>query len=67
MLHGVATGAGALLGAGLFPRLAQASDKPIIQTPGSPKRVIFFLQNHGFDPLTCIPKDLNKESCALDG
>ena len=66
MLHGVATGAGALLGAGLFPGLAQASDKPIIQTAGSPKRVIFFLQNHGFDPLTCIPEGL-KESCALDG
>ena len=66
MLHGVSTGAGALLGAGLFPGLAQASDKPIIQTAGSPKRVIFFLQNHGFDPLTCIPEGL-KESCALDG
>jgi hypothetical protein len=33
---------------------------------GGPKRIIFFLQNHGFDPLTCIPKGLS-ESCALDG
>ncbi|MEI6536661.1 MAG: hypothetical protein WCN98_15050, partial [Verrucomicrobiaceae bacterium] len=33
---------------------------------GGPKRVIFFLQNHGFDPLTCIPKGL-VESCSLDG
>ena len=67
MLQKVATGAGALLGTSLFPDIARASDKSIIHTPGSPKRVIFFLQNHGFDPLTCIPKDLNKESCALDG
>ena len=29
------------------------------------KRVIFFLQNHGFDPLTCIPEGL-EESCSLD-
>jgi hypothetical protein len=67
MLQKVATGAGALLGASLFPDTARASERAIIQVPGSPKRVIFFLQNHGFDPLTCIPKDLNKESCALDG
>jgi len=66
MLHGMATGVGALLGTSLFPNLAKAADTPIIQTAGSPKRVIFFLQNHGFDPLTCIPNDL-KESCALSG
>ena len=67
MFHGAVSGAGALLGAGLFPGHAVGADVPVIQTPGSPKRVIFFMQNHGFDPLTCIPKDLNKESCALDG
>lgn len=66
MLHGMATGVGALLGTSLFPGLARAADTPIIQTAGGPKRVIFFLQNHGFDPLTCIPNDL-KESCALSG
>jgi len=63
---GMAAGAGALLGKGLFPDIAQAADKPLIKTVGGPKRVIFFLQNHGFDPLTCIPEGL-KESCALDG
>jgi hypothetical protein len=67
IFHGAVSGAGALLGAGLFPGHAVGADMPVIQTPGSPKRVIFFMQNHGFDPLTCIPKDLNKESCALDG
>jgi hypothetical protein len=50
----------------LFPDLAKAADTPIIQTAGGPIRVIFFLQNHDFDPLTCIPKEL-KESCALSG
>ncbi len=62
----IATGVGALLGTGLFPDITQAANKSVIQTAGSPKRVIFFLQNHGFDPFTCIPKDL-KESCALGG
>ncbi len=66
MLHGMATGVGALLGTGLFPEITQAADRPVIQTVGGPKRVIFFLQNHGFDPLTCIPNGL-MESCALDG
>ncbi len=66
MLQKVATGTGAVLGTSLFPDLGLAADKSIIQAAGSPQRVIFFLQNHGFDPLTCIPKDL-KESCALDG
>ncbi len=50
------------IGLSLVPGYAQSA----IKTAGSPKRIIFFLQNHGFDPLTCIPKGLN-ESCALDG
>lgn len=25
----------------------------------TPKRVVFFIQNQGFDPLTCIPKGMN--------
>ena len=66
MLQGMATCVGGLLVTSLFPNLAKAADTPIIQTAGGPKRVIFFLQNHGFDPLTCIPNDL-KESCTLSG
>jgi hypothetical protein len=50
----------------LFPDLARAADAPAIRTAGGPKRVIFFLQNHGFDPFTCIPKGLT-ESCPLGG
>ena len=58
MIAGVAASAGLSLPCGN----AFSANKP----SGSPKRIVFFLQNHGFDPLTCIPKGLN-ESCALDG
>ena len=58
MMAGLAAGAGL----GLVPSPALAGDK----TTGGPKRVIFFLQNHGFDPHTCIPEGV-KESCSLDG
>lgn len=58
MLHGMTAG----VGLSLLPRYTQSANK----TAGGPKRIIFFLQNHGFDPLTCIPKGLN-ESCSLDG
>ena len=33
---------------------------------GSPKRVVFFLQNQGFDPATCVPTGM-KESGTLAG
>ncbi|MFT5123572.1 MAG: hypothetical protein ACI9TH_003041 [Kiritimatiellia bacterium] len=66
MLQGMAASLGAPLGLSLLPGDAQAVSNSAKQTAGSPKRVIFFLQNHGFDPLTCIPKGL-EESCALDG
>jgi len=29
-----------------------------------PKRIVFFLQNQGFDPATCIPRNV-RESCSL--
>ncbi len=44
-------GAGAAIGSSLFPALAHAATG----SSGGPKRVIFFLQNQGFDPATCIP------------
>ena len=62
MLHGMAASVGTTLGLGLLPSHARS----INETFGGPKRIIFFLQNHGFDPLTCIPKGL-EESCPLDG
>ena len=45
------TGAGAAVGSTLFPHSAGAA----AATSGGPKRVVFFLQNQGFDPATCIP------------
>ena len=42
--------AAAAAGAPMFPGFAQSGEGK-----GSPKRVIFFLQNQGFDPKTCIP------------
>ena len=66
MILGIPASFGALLGTDLLSGITQAAEKPAINTVGGPKRIIFFLQNHGFDPLTCIPKGLN-ESCALDG
>jgi hypothetical protein len=58
MIQGMATG----IGLSLLPGQALSASK----AAGSTRRIVFFLQNHGFDPLTCIPKGLN-ESCALDG
>jgi len=55
--------AAAAAGAPLFPGLSAAA--PAASVKGSPKRVIFFLQNQGFDPKTCIPEGMkNSESLA---
>ena len=52
--------AAAAAGAPVFPGLS-----PAAPVKGSPKRVIFFLQNQGFDPKTCIPEGMkNSESLA---
>jgi len=47
MLQGMAAAA---VAAPLFPNLAQAASNK-----GKPKRIVFFLQNQGFDPATAIP------------
>ncbi|MEW4564858.1 DUF1552 domain-containing protein [Bremerella sp. JC770] len=52
MLQAVATGTGAALGLPLTADRLLAS--PIQST--TPKRIVFFMQNQGFDPATCIPK-----------
>ena len=67
MLKGMALGAGAAFGSTLFPGFAQAAATSGAAVPrGTAKRVIFFLQNQGFDPATAIPKGL-RESVALSG
>lgn len=54
MLQAVATGTSAALGLSLVPQpLLASSDQG-----RTPKRVIFFLQNQGFDPATCTPKGM---------
>jgi hypothetical protein len=50
MLQGMAAAA---VAAPLLPSLAQADS-----SKGKLKRIIFFMQNQGFDPKTCIPEDM---------
>lgn len=51
LLRQFAATAGAAFAAPWFPGISQAASR----VSGGPKRVIFFLQNQGFDPRTCIP------------
>lgn len=54
MLQAIAAGTGATCSA---PLLSQ----PLHASPGSsstPKRIVFFMQNQGFDPKTCIPQGM---------
>lgn len=57
-LKTLAAGLGsAAFGSSFFPQLGQAATS-LTSTVGGPKRVIFFLQNQGFDPQTCIPTNM---------
>jgi hypothetical protein len=62
MLQATAAGAGAALGSSLSPASVQAA----VAKTGSPKRIIFFLQNQGFDPSTCVPKGLTSDTSLAD-
>lgn len=70
LLHGMVTCVGAALGLSLFPDRLLASPIPggsaFKLGASSPKRIIFFLQNQGFDPATCIPDGM-KRSGSLAG
>lgn len=57
LLQGVAGGVGAALGLSLMPERLLAADTP---SGGGPKRIVFFLQNQGFDPATCIPDGMTR-------
>jgi len=50
----MAASAGAALGLPLVPDHVLAS----AFSNATPKRVVFFMQNQGFDPMTCIPKGM---------
>ena len=54
MLQAAVAGAGVALGSTWRSNPVWATDKGL----GGPKRIIFFLQNQGFDPRTCIPETL---------
>jgi hypothetical protein len=51
MLHTIAASTGAALGVSLGPQRLMAD----LTTNVTPKRIVFFMQNQGFDPKTCIP------------
>ncbi|MEM0924897.1 MAG: DUF1552 domain-containing protein [Planctomycetota bacterium] len=64
LLHRVATGVGAAVGASVIPGGLDVSTTTAADSIGSTplrngatnaKRIIFFMQNQGFDPRTCIP------------
>ncbi|MGJ8643032.1 MAG: DUF1552 domain-containing protein [Luteolibacter sp.] len=66
-LQMLASGFGAAVGTSLFPGIARAATtSPLSNLSGGPKRVIFFLQNQGFDPATCIPAGM-RNSGSLAG
>ncbi len=54
MLQGIAAGTGAAVASSLFPQRLLASTTSI----ATPKRIVFFMQNQGFDPKTCIPEGM---------
>ncbi len=62
LLSGLAAGAA---GSTLLPKAAQAAGT-IASNKSAPKRVIFFLQNQGFDPATCVPKGMKKSGSLED-
>lgn len=61
-LQTIASGIGAAFGSAMFPELSRAATA----LAGGPKRIIFFLQNQGFDPATAIPAGM-KNSGSLAG
>ena len=59
-MAGMAAGAGAVMSAALDPQKLLATP----DTSRTTKRVIFFMQNQGFHPATCIPKGMTSGSLA---
>ena len=55
----LASGLGSALGGSLCPSLSHGRDLGLGRYSGGPRRVIFFMQNQGFDPATCIPQSMN--------
>lgn len=67
LLKNMTAGVGAAVGSSFFPGIGRAATdlaSTVAPATGKAKRIIFFLQNQGFDPATAIPKGL-KEDVAL--
>ena len=47
----------AAFGSSFLPQIGQAASS-LSASAGGPKRIVFFLQNQGFDPKTCIPTNM---------
>jgi len=62
MLQGMAAGVGAAFGTSLLPQRLLASPS----SGTTPKRVVFFMQNQGFDPKTCIPAGLSSSGSLVN-
>ena len=54
MLQGMAAGVGAALGGSFLPEQLMAASGGTT----TPKRIVFFMQNQGFDPKTCVPEGM---------
>ena len=65
-LKSIAAGFGVAMGSMMFPGISNAAAQAASRLTGGPKRIIFFLQNQGFDPATCIPAGM-KNSGSLAG
>jgi len=61
MLQAAAAGAGAAIGATLSAGKVQAAKQQ-----AAPRRIIFFLQNQGFDPATCVAQALKTSGPLAD-
>ena len=62
MLQGVTAGFGAALGVSMLPDRSLAAPT----SNGKPRRIIFFLQNQGFDTATAVPTGLASGSKLSD-
>ncbi|MGB7344931.1 MAG: DUF1552 domain-containing protein [Pirellulaceae bacterium] len=58
MLQGIAAGVSAACGSSLLPQHVMASPTSSRPSNTNAKRIIFFMQNQGFDPATCVPKGM---------
>ena len=63
MLQGIAAGAGAAFGSPLVSdRVLAAPATNTLACNTTPKRIIFFMQNQGFHPDTCVPQGMKNSN-----